>query len=206
MADSKKKQAFTLQHILIFLHVFSTLCNLGRFHPRSSVKVLVISYSFLSFVKWWILLQMYGVQIAAHHQGRADWTLNFTITIVTGFVQSLEFLKKSWNLSSKFPDLEKVWKIERKSWKTIKSQGFFFESYNKCFIKDIFFVLLKSYSVFSACMFAVHHKKSFVPAVFLRSRIITTGKRNYCFGKSLGKVLNFASKNLYEPCGYFIRW
>ena len=28
---------------------------------------------------------------------------------------SLEFLKKSWNLQSNFPDLEKVWKIEIKS-------------------------------------------------------------------------------------------
>ena len=68
MADSKKKQAFTLQHILIFRHVFSTLCNLGRFHhPLSSVKVLIF-----------VLCQMLnftlnvGVQLAAHHQERAD--------------------------------------------------------------------------------------------------------------------------------------
>ena len=38
-----------------------------------------------------------------------------------GFVQSLEFLKKSRNLQSNFPDLEKVWKIEIKSRKMVKS-------------------------------------------------------------------------------------
>ena len=38
----------------------------------------------------------------------------------TGSVQSLEFLKKSWNLSSNFLDLEKFWKIEIKSGKMVK--------------------------------------------------------------------------------------
>ena len=33
----------------------------------------------------------------------------------TGFVQSLEFLKKSGNLRTTFPDLEKVWKLKAKS-------------------------------------------------------------------------------------------
>ena len=34
---------------------------------------------------------------------------------LTGFVQSLEFLKKSRNLRTTFPDLEKVWKLKAKS-------------------------------------------------------------------------------------------
>ena len=46
--------------------------------------------------------------------------------IYTGFVQSLEFLKMSWNLQSSFPALEKVLKIEIKSWKMVKSLDFFF--------------------------------------------------------------------------------
>ena len=45
-----------------------------------------------------------------------------------GFVQSLEFLKKSWNLSSNFSDLEKVWKMEVKSGKMVKSLDFFFKA------------------------------------------------------------------------------
>ena len=35
--------------------------------------------------------------------------------ICPGFVQSLEFLKKSGNLRTPFPDLEKVWKLKAKS-------------------------------------------------------------------------------------------
>ena len=37
------------------------------------------------------------------------------LCIDTGFVQSLEFLKKSGNLRTTFPDLEKVWKLKAKS-------------------------------------------------------------------------------------------
>ena len=51
-------------------------------------------------------------------------------------------------------------------------------------------------------MFVAYNEKSFVPA-FLRSLLITyleSGKRNYCFEKSLEKDLNFGSKNLYESC------
>ena len=33
----------------------------------------------------------------------------------TGFVQSLEFLKKSGNLQTTFPDMEKVWKVKAMS-------------------------------------------------------------------------------------------
>ena len=36
-------------------------------------------------------------------------------TLDPGFVQSLEFLKKSGNLRTTFPDLEKVWKLKAKS-------------------------------------------------------------------------------------------
>ena len=54
--------------------------------------------------------------------------------------------------------------------------------------------------------FAVYHEKSFVPT-FLKVYIdhlfdnLESGKRNYCFGKSLEKALNFGSKYLYKPCG-----
>ena len=55
------------------------------------------------------------------------------------------------------------------------------------------------------CMFAVHHWKGFVSG-FFKVYIdhlfdnLASGKRNYCFGKSLEKLLNSGSKNLYEPC------
>ena len=51
------------------------------------------------------------------------------IVQVAGFVQSLEFLQKVLKFPSNFLDLEKVWKIERKSGKMVKSLQF----YNKCY-------------------------------------------------------------------------
>ena len=41
----------------------------------------------------------------------------------TGSVQSLKFLKKSLNLQSNFPDLNKVWKREILVWKNGKKSG-----------------------------------------------------------------------------------
>ena len=69
-------------------------------------------------------------------------------TSFAGFIQSLEFLKKSWNLSSNFLDLEKVWKMR---W-TLRKLSFFFQSYNKCFISEFFFTFVKSYSISSICL------------------------------------------------------
>ena len=54
-------------------------------------------------------------------------------------------------------------------------------------------------------MFALHHKKSFVPA-FLRSLLITylmtlsLEKEIIVLENSLEKALNFGSRNLYQPC------
>ena len=60
-----------------------------------------------------------------------------------------------------------------------------------------------------AHMLVVHHEKRFVPAFFKVSinhlfDNLECGKINYCFGKSLEKVLNFGSKNLYQPCLQFL--
>ena len=57
-------------------------------------------------------------------------------------------------------------------------------------------------------MFAAHREKSFVPALWNRWSIeflttLSLGKKKN-FGKGLEKVLNFGSKNLYEPCMYFL--
>ena len=98
-----------------------------------------------------------------------------------GFVQNLEFLKKSGKNGK-------------------KSSGFF-QSYNKCFISDFF--ALWSNLIQSRRAFAVHREKRFVPA-FLKIRIdhlfhnLESGKRDNCFGKRSRIVSNFGSKNLCE--------
>ena len=67
----------------------------------------------------------------------------------------------------------------------------YFESYNKCFTSEIFFALVKSYSILHGCQ-----GKSFIP-VFFEVSIdhlfdnLESEKVNYCFGKGLEKVLNF---------------
>ena len=81
---------------------------------------------------------------------------------LTVFPQSLEFLEKSWNLPSNFPDLEKVWKIEIKSWKNGKKSWVFFESCNKCITGEIFFVLVKSYSVSPVYLQCIMEKPLFL--------------------------------------------
>ena len=57
-------------------------------------------------------------------------------------------------------------------------------------------------------MFAAHREKSFVPALWNRWSIeslttLESGIKNF-FWKRSGKVLNFGSKNLCEPCIYFL--
>ena len=94
--------------------------------------------------------------------------------------QSFVFLKKSWNLQSNFPDLEKVCKVEMKSGKMVKSRSFFFpcsnliqfcpKSRNSITVTYrmrscrtlLCFVLHLGY-----CTFAVHREKILLfPAVF----------------------------------------
>ena len=83
----------------------------------------------------------------------------------------------------------------------VKRLDFFFERYNKCFSSETFFVFVKSYSISSAC-----HGKGFAPAGFFFKLSIDhlfhnleSGKRNYCFGKSLEKVVNFGSQIRTNP-------
>ena len=101
---------------------------------------------------------------------------------MTGFVASLEFLKMSSNLPSNFPDLEKVWKIEVKSWKIVKSLDIiiyiFFESFFFCFGQILFSLIHTMQGI---------NKK----ALFLRRSLLIT----YLIASSLEKVLNFGSKN-----------
>ena len=60
-------------------------------------------------------------------------------------------MKRSWNLPSNFPDPEKVWKIEIKSGRMLKSLEFFFSKLQQVLYKVVF-VLVKSYSISPVCL------------------------------------------------------
>ena len=91
-------------------------------------------------------------------------------------------MKKSGNLPSNFPDLEKDRNMELKSGKMVKSL-------------DIFFVLVKSYSMSSLRLQRIVKKALFLP--FLEVSIdhlfdnLESGKKNYYFGKKSGKRPEF---------------
>ena len=96
--------------------------------------------------------------------------------INTWFVQSLEFVKKS--LPSNFLNLDKVCNIEISSGKL-----FIFAARHE-----------SSWKKLCSCVF-------FKVSIDHKFENLESGKRSHCFGKkSLRKVLNFRSKNLYEPC------
>ena len=106
-----------------------------------------IKYFLQNFLKKYLLFLKMSVYRRQYHQ-RTGIKKNFYFFITinacffkvdlqwnTGFVQSLEFLKKSWNLPSNFPDQEKVWKIAIKSEKNGKKSWVFW-SLNKCNTSD----------------------------------------------------------------------
>ena len=65
-------------------------------------------------------------------------------------------------------------------------------------------MLVKSYSISLVRLQRIMEKALFLR--FFKASIdhlfdnLESGKKNYGFGKSLEKVLNFGFKNLYEPC------
>ena len=97
-------------------------------------------------------------------------TNNFTL-FTHGFVQSLEFLKKPWNLPSNFPDLEKVWNIERKPGETVKSLKFFFSKLQQVFLKWFYFLRFGQILFNLARTFAVRAREK------LRVEIVETSLR-----------------------------
>ena len=118
----------------------------------------------------------------------------------TGSVQSLEFLKKSWNLPCNFLDLEKVWKIEIKSSKKIK---IFFQATTSA-LQLKFFSCWSNH--FQSCLYVCSVSLiKLCSCSFLKVSLAhlfdncESGKRSYCFGKSLEKIWNFGSKNLFQP-------
>ena len=98
--------------------------------------------------------------------------------------------------------------------KSLEFVYFLFQSYNKCFRSEMFSVLVESYSI---SLLRLQHAMQkalflFLCGFFLREggRLyagcidhlfdnLESGKRNYRLGEKSRKVLNFGSKNLYEP-------
>ena len=87
----------------------------------------------------------------------------------------------------------------------VKSLEFFLlESYNNCSISKSFSVLVKSYSTLLVRLQRTMKKSLFLR--FLRSLLITylitsnLKKEIIALENSVEKVLNFGSKNRYEPC------
>ena len=133
------------------------------------------------------------------------------LSMYTGFVQSLEFLKKSWNLPSNFSDLEKVWEVELKSWKNGKKSLRFFKVtctlsalQMRCFCVC---VLVKSYSFSLVCLQCIMEK-----ALFFHSfSNLEYGKGSYCIGKVWKKFCSLDPKIctnpvLKQPVAYFSDW
>ena len=117
------------------------------------------------------------------------------MSVWQGFAQSCEFLKKSWNLASNLPDLEKVWKMEIKFGKRSKVVSFSFCNFKS----EICFVLVRSYSISTLCLQCIVKKISFLH-FFKKWKVcidhlfdnLESGKINYCFGKKSGKSLEFS--------------
>ena len=139
----------------------------------------------------WVLLHhrvthssMFPVFVCTHELHVRQWWED------TGFVQSLEVLKKSWHLPSNFPDLEKVWKMEIKSGKMLLFKA---TASALHFVSEIFVVLVKSYSIWPVRLQRIMKWKALFLRVFFKVYIdhlfdnLESGKRNHCFGITVWK-------------------
>ena len=130
-----------------------------------------------------------------------SWIVNDRIQLKNGSVRTESWiLEKVLKFAQQFPDLGKVWKIEVKSWKNGKKSWVFLKAVQQVLQKWIFFRV--GQILFNlACM----SWKKLCSWVFFKVSIdhlfdnLESGKINYCFGKSLEKVLNFGSKICTNP-------
>ena len=76
-------------------------------------------------LEWWIFVQKFWVIL---------------VVLLLGFVQSLEFLKKSWNLQSKWKiwNLQSKWKIEVRSEKMVKVWSLSFSKLQQVLTREYF--------------------------------------------------------------------
>ena len=132
---------------------------------------------------------------------------------VQGLYRVLNSWKKVLKLAQQFSRPRKCLENGYNVYKNGKKSFFlfFFQSYNKCFMRDIFSVLIKSYSTLpiQVHLQPITKKALFLP--FLRSLLITylitlslEKEIINCLEKKSGieKVLNSGSKNLYKSCVY----
>ena len=70
---------------------------------------------------------------------------------------------------------------------------FFLQSYKKCFISEVFFILVNH-------TFAPHLERSFVPAFFIDHLFdnLESEERNYLFGKKSRKILEIYETLIYN--------
>ena len=131
--------------------------------------------------------------------------------LTTGFVQSLEFLKKSWNVSSYFPDLEKVWKRWSLEKMIKKSWVFFFPNLQQVLYKGIFFGFFFS-NLIQPLPYVCSVPRKKLCSCVLRPLLITClitlnlEEEIIVLEKVLEKVLHFQSKNLCEPSYQLFVW
>ena len=85
------------------------------------------------------------------------------------------------------------------------SSEYFFQSYNKCFLRELIF-LFWSNLIQSRPQVCSKPWKKLCSCVVFKDSIdhlfdnLVSGKTNYCLKKSLVEVVNFGSKNLCKPC------
>ena len=113
--------------------------------------------------------------------------------VLNSWKKVLKFAQQFSRPGKSLGNRDKVWK----KWQN------FFKSYNNCFISEIFsrwsnriqFLLY----VCSASLIKLCSCSFFKVSIANLFDNLESGKRSYCFGKSLEKILNFGSKNLFKP-------
>ena len=108
-------------------------------------------------------------------------------------------MKKAWNLPSNFPDLEKVWKTEKKPGKKIVKR--FFWKLQQVLYKWNFFLLVKSYSILPVHVRLQRIVDKALFLLFLRSLLRTylitlSLEREILFWKKCGKKIQKSVQSL----------
>ena len=159
--------------------------------------------SYFSSYKWpeWVAVRVDNkppLIVYCHHFCRF-WSNIFISRVVwvfySGFVES-------WMLEKVLKICPAIFQSWKKSGKICKKSLVLFSKLKKCFMSDFFSIGEILLNV--ACMFAsfVLYGLYWSPTDVFEN--LESAKGNKCFGKCLEKVLNFGSKNLFEPWEYFI--
>ena len=132
-----------------------------------------------------------------------------------GFIQSwilekvLKFAQQFFRPGKSLENRDKVWKNSKKSEFFPRGQIPFNLAHAKTFnhrMRISFIILYVRIAPWLPCICSASWKKFDSCVSLLTTYLLTLSleKIKHCFGKSLEKVLNFGSKNLYEPCTPFL--